>query len=659
MMASIPPSFIYLAGAALIPLIKSKAMRQIFSLAVALLGVLCIFSLSPQSSWIVDFMGFPIVLLHVDKMSLIVGYIFSVISFFGLLYSLHVEDMRHQLLGLLYIGTSIGAVFAGDLLSLYLYWELMAVASVGLVFLNTETEARKAGVRYLLMHLIGGTVFVGGIFLHYLQTHSLAIEPMPFGLPFYLMLFGVGMNAGFVLLHTWLPDAYPRALFTGSVFMSVYTTKTAVYVLARIAPGVEFVAYMGATMVVFGAAMALVQNNSRKLLAYSIIGQVGYMVASIGLGGRLGLNGAMFHLVNHILYKSLLFMAIGAVIYRTGKENLTDLGGIAKKMPITFAAAVVASLSTSGAPLFNGFASKAIIFQAAASDVTLELLLELGAVGTILAFIRFIYFGFIRQNETANLELVNEAPIHMVIAMACVAIISLTIGIAPNLYVPFLPFELTATEATFYTVPRVAGILQLLVVSCVLFYYGRSFFAPRRVTTYDFDWFYFQLGKAIQAVAEGFSRVNNAIEEATGKIPPALMSLFAPLNKINEAVNRFLFSLFVDMWLFKAITSPISAVFRQDEEDGEPKIGEDESTVTSKLFDQFARIGEYFGEFSAKFDSMVVDGIVNGVASVTCAIARALRPVQTGDVQSYGLIMIGGACCSVLIFLILIFKGVV
>ena len=698
-MPAILPALIFLGGGALIPLFKGR-IRQVYIMAVAVLGVIDVFLLKTQISWVTTFVGFRVTLLHVDRISLMVGYIFVIIAFFAILYTLHVEETWHHLLTFGYVGSSLGAVFAGDLLSLYAFWEVMAVVSVGLVLLNRQTAAREAGYRYLLMHIIGGAVFIGGIFVHYMQTGSLAIEPLASGWAFWLVLFGVGMNCGFVLLHTWLPDAYPKALFTGSVFLSVFTTKTAVYALIRLAPGWDFVAYMGAAMAVFGVTMALIQSNPRKLLSYHIVSQVGYMVAAIGLGGALGIDGGIFHLFNHILYKALLFMTIGVVIYRTGVDDLSKLGGVARKMPITTAAAIIAALSIAGAPGFNGFISKALIFQAAEANVTIELLLELAAVGTFLSFFKFIYFGFIRPNKANELK-ATEAPLHMQVAMGGTAALCVAIGVAPQLFVPILPFALPAAETTFYTLPRVLGVLQIMVVSALLYFLvALKVFSPHERRTYDFDWFYMQAGRGLQQVAEGVSWTNNAVEAATAKIVPALMSLKKPFNKMNDLLSRALFAVFVDMWLYKPVTLPVREVDEGGEADkiveasvekvatigekvstgvekvdrkvidhviddlarlGEKtsvQVGKIDFNIIDKAIDGLALIGERVGKLANLFDNKVVDGAVNAVGWVANKLAVKLRPTQTGDVQTYGLVMIAGAL-FLMVFFALVFYGII
>ncbi len=666
-MPAILPALIFLVGSLPVPFLRG-GVRQAYLILIATLGVLNVFMLKTQTTWVTKWLGFEVTFLHADRISLFVAYIFVIIGFFAILYTMKVDNTWHHMSALWYVGSSMGAVFSGDLLTLYLWWELMAVASAGLIFINDNEKSLQAAYRYLLMHIIGGAVFVGGIFVHYMNTGSLAIGPMEAGWAFALVLFGVGMNAAFVLVHTWLPDAYPSAKFTGSVFLSVFTTKTAVYALVRLAPGWDFVAYMGAAMAVFGVTLALIQSNPRKLLSYHIVSQVGYMVAAIGLGGALGINGGLMHLFNHILYKALLFMTIGAVIYRTGLENLTEMGGVMRKMPITTIAAIVAALSIAGAPGFNGFISKSLIFTAAEANITIELLLELAAVGTFMSFYKFIYFGFIRSNKEVEAR-VTEAPIHMTIAMAGTAFLCFAIGVAPSLFTPYLPFALTAEQSEFLNWGRIAGTLQIMVVSGVLYFGFLKVFAPHKRRTFDFDWLYAQAGRGLQVLAEGFSRVNNAFETGTGYLTPAFMSLRRPIAKVNAVTSRLFFAIFVDIWLFRPITPAVAPPEGQNKSEPEHEFLQTSGEIDHieggsglRFFDYLvglvARIGEGLSHFSAEFDRRVIDGIVNGLAWLTLRAGSALRPIQTGDVQSYGVVMVGGAFVIV-VFVVMVFYGAI
>ena len=263
------------------------------------------------------YLGFDIVLGRVDKLSLVFAHVFTLMSILGFLYGLHVKDAGQQMAACFYIGGSLGVTFAGDYLTVFIFWEMMAFASVFLIWLRREPASIKAGYRYLLWHVFGGLLLLAGMVLNYQQTGSLAFILIPeagAGLAEYLILAGFALNAAVFPLHAWLPDAYPEATVTGAVFMCAYTTKTAVYVLARGFPGYEVLAIMGTAMTIYGVVYAIIENDMRRVLAYHIISQVGYMVAGVGIGTELALNGACAHAFAHILYKALLFMGAGAVL---------------------------------------------------------------------------------------------------------------------------------------------------------------------------------------------------------------------------------------------------------------------------------------------------------------------------------------------------------
>ncbi|MHC1610353.1 MAG: proton-conducting transporter transmembrane domain-containing protein, partial [Candidatus Methanospirareceae archaeon] len=357
---NIPPAFIYILGAALLPLFGRGEARKVFLIALAVLGLIGVAVLEPQTSWVIGVLpGIDLTLLYADRLSLIMGYIFGLIGAIAILYSLDtVKETGQYICGLLYLGSALGAVFAGDFFTLYVFWEIMAFSSLGLIWYEGSERAWNAGMRYILFHIFGGCALLGGIIIHYVNTGAIAVGPVEFGWGYLLMLIGIGVNTAFIPLHVWLPDSYPEATIAGAVFLCVYTTKTGVYVLARTFPGVKAVAYMGGVMCLYGVVFALMQNDVRKLLSYHIVSQVGYMVAGVGIGTYIGINGGIAHVFNHILYKALLFMCMGAVIYSTGRRNLTDLGGLAKKMPVTMITCMIAAFSISGVPGFNGYISK-------------------------------------------------------------------------------------------------------------------------------------------------------------------------------------------------------------------------------------------------------------------------------------------------------------
>jgi multicomponent Na+:H+ antiporter subunit D len=486
MINPVPPAFIFILGAFLVPFLKGRP-KQAYLLLLPLLGFIDLFLLTMGIEWEIRFLSYDLVLLNVDRLSLTMGIIFISVGLLAILYSLRVKENGQHVAALLYMGSSLGVVFSGDYFSLFFFWEIMAVASAFIIWYRKEKPSLDAGFRYLLMHIIGGGALLTGIILKVVSTGTIAVEPLTAGLASTLILVGFGLNAAFLPLHTWLPDAYPEATVTGSIFLSVFTTKTGVYALARSFSGNELVAYMGGAMALFGVIYALLQNDTRRLISYHIISQVGYMAAGIGVGTALSINGGVAHLANNLLYKTLLFMGMGSVIHMTGKRRLTELGGLAGKMPITCITCVIASLSISGAPGFNGFVSKGMLLSSMAESgrPLLEWMLRLASVGTFLSFTKLCYFTFFSKNDRIQ---AREAPLNMTLPMVTIALLCLLTGIYPGLLFSILPHAPAGYHA--YTPSHIIGVLQLFLWAGSVFILARGAFSPHSWIILDFDYFY-------------------------------------------------------------------------------------------------------------------------------------------------------------------------
>ncbi len=486
MIKAAPPAFLLILGALLIPLFRGRT-RPFYLLLLSLLVLINLSLLEVGTGWVIHFLGYDLIFGRVDRLSLAVAYIFAVIGFLAVLYSAHTKNTGEQVAAFLYMGSALGVVFSGDFLTLFVFWEIMAFTSVFLIWYRREKKSLDAGFRYLFMHIFGGCCLLAGIVLHMTSTGSLTVEPLRNGWSSLFILIGFGLNTAFIPLHTWLPDAYPLGTITGSVFLSVFTTKTGVYTLARCFSGNEVVAFMGGVMAVYGIVFALLQNDIRKLISYHIISQVGYMIAGIGVGTEPGINGGIAHLINNILYKTLLFMCTGSVIYMTGRNKLTELGGLAKKMPVTCITCLVASLSISGAPGFNGFVSKGMVIASVSGShqATLDLLLRLASVGTFLSFTKLTYFTFFEKNERIQ---ANEPPWNMQWAMILTASLCVLIGVFPGILFTILPYAPTDYHA--YTPSHIVGVFQLFFFAGLVFLLAKKAFSPHRWIILDLDYFY-------------------------------------------------------------------------------------------------------------------------------------------------------------------------
>jgi formate hydrogenlyase subunit 3/multisubunit Na+/H+ antiporter MnhD subunit len=517
---AIPPFLIFLIGAPLVLALNGRA-RQAglialggIALADVLLlpgGALAGTATAGVMQWELPFMGYTLVLLRVDSLSYLTGVIFAIITFLAILYAAAVAAPRLHLFALLYAGSSLGVVFAGDWITLLFFWELMAITSTFLIW-QEGGEAIRAGYRYLLFHGLGGTLLGAGIALLFLGAGSPIVGPLA-GIPVttyqfwatVLIVLGIGVNVAFIPLHTWLPDAYPRANFVASVFLSVYTTKAAVYLLARAQPGTEYIAFMGAIMAVYGVTFAIFQNDMRRLLSYHIVSQVGYMVTGVGilgwlgaasLTGQLGFDGGMAHVFNHILYKALLFMAVGVIIWKTGENALSRLGGLQKKMPVTALAFWVAAFSISGVPLFNGYVSKGMVLMAAEqTNVWLWVLLEIASFGTFISFLKLGYFAFLRPGNTEA----SDPPLLMQAAMLGAAVLCILIGIYPQILYGILPYPIT--YLAYDPEHMISALLVLGAAALFFFVAGRKILEPHEASLPDFDVAYRGLAHGITAFA--------------------------------------------------------------------------------------------------------------------------------------------------------------
>jgi len=483
------PALFFFLGSLLLPFFQGKARKAI----LLLIPVLAIIAVATAEQGIYGqyrFLNVDGVFGRVDKLSLIFAWVFTIMAFLGALYALHKEESGHHIAGFLYVGSSLGAIFAGDYFTLFIFWEIMAFSSVFLIWYRRTKKSLDAGFRYLLVHVFGGLLFFTGMMLYYYKTGSFAFEgiaPGNAGLAEYLILWGFALNAAVLPLHAWLPDAYPEATVEGAVFLCAFTTKTAVYVLARGFAGFEVLAIMGTAMTVFGVCYAVIENDIRRVLAYHIISQVGYMVAGIGIGTHLALNGAAAHAFAHILYKALLFMGAGAVLYMTGTAKLTQLGGLFKTMPLTMIFYIVGAVSIAGFPLFSGFVSKSMIVAAAHQEGRLWLmnLLNLAGIGTFLSVgLKVTYFAFFGKGEPVTAK---EPPSNMLWAMGITSLLCLVIGVYPDSLYILLPF---ASDYRPYNLHHLSEALQILSFTGLVFFLLLSKLGPEEKINLDVDYFY-------------------------------------------------------------------------------------------------------------------------------------------------------------------------
>ncbi len=528
MISELPPAFVLLAAAVISPLLPG-GLRKLVLLAAPLLGLVLVHTLPEGVYFSYSLLDQDMALLKVDRLNRIFGYIFCIICFLAVLFALQNEDRLEQVAGMVYAGSALGVTFAGDFFTLYVFWELMAIASTFVVLAARTPNARQAALRYVLVHLCGGLLLLAGIILRVHETGSLAVDFVGLGgLAAVLMFLGIAVNAAVPPLHAWLKDAYPAASYSGTVFLSAFTTKSAVYVMARTFPGTELLIALGAVMAVVPLLYALLENDVRGVLSYSLISKVGFMLVGIGIGTPLAINGTLAAAFAHILYKGLLFMGAGAVLYRTGTTRCTDLGGLCKSMPWTCLACLVGAASIS-MPLFAGFVSKSMIVSAVGYEqLTLVwLVLMFASTGVfITAGVKVPYFVFFGRDSGLRPQ---EAPWNMRLAMGIAALLCLLFGIFPQPLYNLLPFPV---EYVPYTGDHVVGQLQLLLfglLAFVLMLRGGLYPAEMRAANLDSDWFYRKGGQLFFHLADRcFNGLNDWADRLfVRRLPRQLAAFFA------------------------------------------------------------------------------------------------------------------------------------
>jgi multicomponent Na+:H+ antiporter subunit D len=565
----IHPALVLLLGSLILPWVPVR-FKKAYLLLVPVFAFLCVCFMAKGTYGEVRFLDWVLVFGRVDRLSAVFGFIVSLMGVVGTLYGLQVKENGQHMAAWIYAAGALGAIYAGDFLTLFLFWELMAFSSVFLIWFRRTPSSLAAGFRYLLVHTAGGLLLLAGIILH-CQGGSwefVALEVHQPTLATYLILAGFILNAAVPPLHAWLPDAYGEATFNGAIFLCALTTKTAVYALCRGFAGMEILVPLGVIMALYGVVYAVLENDSRRLLAYHLVSQVGYMVAGVGIGTELAVNGACAHAFTNILYKGLLFMGCGAVLHMTGQSKFSELGGLYKKMPWTFALTLIGGLSISAFPLTNGFISKPMIVQAGFEQHLLWVgfLLNLASVGTFLhTGLKVPYFIWFGKNhcQQNTWDQAAEPPWNMLAAMGLVAFLCIFSGC----YTPFLYSQLPyPVEYHPYNSYHLSESLQLLLFTAVGFFLLIKKLEPEPTISLDLDWFYRKGARAFAWLAK------------------------RPIQ-------------FADTW-----------------------VGELYHTAGLWLLMLSAR-------FSGRFDNRVIDGAVDGFADSVVGLGRRLRTVQRGHLQ--------------------------
>ena len=549
MISPVHPALIFILGALLLPVAPGRRAKQVLLLLIPLAALADLLIMPQGTYWSYKFLSYQLTFARVDKLSLCFGYAFAVVAFLSALYALHVKQYGQHSATLLTVGSTLGIVFAGDVFTLFAFWELLAVSSVFVVWYGRSRQAYDAGFRYLLVHLFGGALLLAGVAMHVLETGSTEFTKMDYGsLSSILILISFLINAAVPPLHAWLSDAYPEASPTGSVFLTAFTTKSAVYVLIRAFPGMEALIWLGAIMAVYGIVYAVLENDIRRLLAYHIISQVGYMVCGVGLGSEMALNGSTAHAFSHILYKALLFMGVGAVIEVTGRGKMTELQGrnLYRRMPVCLTLYMIGGFSISSVPFFNGFISKNMVVAAASelSRPTIHMLLHLASIGTFLhTGLKLPYgtwFGQPRPGEQVDRVDAKEPPLNMLLAMGLAAFLCILTGVYPKLLYDLLPYPVTYTPFAAY---GIVGAVQLLTFTAVAFFLFRAKLGGEPTISLDTDWFYRKGGSFFFRVCGTLSDVRSTLQGSAARLVQRITTMSAnPVQSLRGVIGAKAFN---------------------------------------------------------------------------------------------------------------------
>lgn len=534
MMNELPAFSIFFLAALLVPASRGL-FRSAILLATPVLAALHLWiNISTGTVVSYSILDLELTVMRVDKLSLLFAYLFCIASLIATIFALHVKDLRQQLAGLVYAGSAMGAVFAGDLATLFIFWELLAISSVFFIWARGTERAVNAGLRYLIYQVTSGVLLLAGALIHFNTTGSIEFNHIGLDSTAGMLIFiAFGIKSAFPFLHSWLTDGYPEATATGTVFLSSFTTKVAVYALARGFAGEEILVYIGVTMACFPIFYAVIENDLRKVLAYSLINQVGFMVAGIGIGTALAINGAVAHAFSDVIFKGLLFMTMGAVLHRVGHVYGSDLGGLYKTMPKTAVLCIVGALSISAFPLFSGFVSKSMVMAAMMQEnySYLWLLMLFASAGVFHhAGIKIPYFAFFAHDSGLRPE---EAPLNMLVAMALAAFLCIFIGSQPQYLYAMLPMQ---AEYWPYDTTHVLAQLQLLFFSAMAFIWlnKQGLYPPElHSTNVDAEWFYRKLLPA--SARQGLALLNRARQSSVDAIKSPFASIRESFSQMSVA----------------------------------------------------------------------------------------------------------------------------
>ncbi len=509
---SFPPAFIMILGAILVAMSR-PGLRPAFILLSPLVTLYAIWQLEDGVLMTVSFLDYQMELVEASKVRRLFATVFAIMAFAGGLFAFRTAKWYELSAAMAYAAGAIGVCFSGDLLAMFLFWEFMALFSLIVIWSGGTLASRQAGVRYAIMHLFGGVVLKIGIEGIMVHTGSLDIQPLALdSLDTWIVFIGVLINAAAPPVSAWLSDAYPESSPTGGVFLSAFTTKTAILALILLFPGETLLIWIGLYMIFYGIIYALLENDMRRILAYSIVNQVGFMVVGVGIGTEMSINGAAAHAFTDVIFKALMFMSAGSVLYMTGKRKCTELGGLFQSMPLTTICGTIGALSISSFPFTSGFVSKSLISTGAANEglALVYMLLVAASAGVFLhAGIKFPWYVFFQKDSGLR---PTEPPWNMQAAMVFFSVLCIGIGCFPELLYSLLPYDVDYEP---YTTEHLVSQYQLLFFAGLAFFIMLPLMKRTLTISLDTDWLW-------RRMAFGFSnwfiRVLEELQTLSGQL---------------------------------------------------------------------------------------------------------------------------------------------
>jgi len=489
MISSMPPGLIMFLGSFLIPLFP-HFFRQIYMI---LLIVISAFSLTSGygTHLVINSMGIDFIIFHSDNLSFPFAVIFHIAAFLTVIYGIHNRDWKENVAITSYAGAAIAALHAGDLFTLFVWWEATALTSVFLILGGKSLRAYRSAIRYIIIQVGSGMLLLSGAIILFHTNNEALFQNFSIDSTSGLLIFlAFGIKAAFPFLNGWLQDSYPEASEVGTVALSAFTTKLAIYALARSFAGVEILILIGALMTFFPIFFAVIENDLRRVLTYSLNNQLGFMVVAVGIGSELAINGAVAHAFAHILYKGLLFMSMGAVLYRVGTCKASELGGLFKHMPVTAICSIVGAVSISAFPLFSGFVAKSLIMSSLGYEgLTFIYFMLLFASAGVLhhSGIKIPFFAFFAHESGLKPK---EAPLNMIIAMIISALLCILIGVFPSLFYQILPYEVNYQPYDFSHVVSQLQLLTFAAFAFICLWHFKIYPPELNSTVLNSDWFY-------------------------------------------------------------------------------------------------------------------------------------------------------------------------